>query len=213
MQQARAGGEDLRRVCRDCWRQIFVHVWAFMCIYTGGCQNYDPFWGTLDIRCRNRDPKGTIIFTTTHILTGTDAEKTQVLGCVLGATLGPWILRAPSPGTSSPRRLRERWSGRDSLSTWQLRHTHVPVVGPGEDGLDSPMLSLAEWVLTHQGTPRSLRHAGSVGRPKPMLGPGFVRSRLPMAALRLRSSHPAEDCTKRPQRSQRSQAFCLSIRA
>ena len=35
----------------------------------GGCQNYGPFLGTLNIRCRNiiGTPKGTIILTTTNI--------------------------------------------------------------------------------------------------------------------------------------------------
>ena len=35
----------------------------------GGRQNYGPFLGTLNIRCRIiiGDPKGTIILTTTHI--------------------------------------------------------------------------------------------------------------------------------------------------
>ena len=35
----------------------------------GGCQNYDPFLGALNIRCRIRIgiQKGTIILTTTHI--------------------------------------------------------------------------------------------------------------------------------------------------
>ena len=38
----------------------------------GGCQNYVPFLGTLDIKCRiiayNRDPKWTIMLTTTHVM-------------------------------------------------------------------------------------------------------------------------------------------------
>ena len=35
----------------------------------GGCQNYDPFWGTLNIRCRILigTQKGTIILTTTLV--------------------------------------------------------------------------------------------------------------------------------------------------
>ena len=35
----------------------------------GGCQNYDPFWGTLNFRCRIiiGIQKGTIMLTTTHI--------------------------------------------------------------------------------------------------------------------------------------------------
>ena len=40
-----------------------------MSIYMGGCQNSDPFWGTLNSRCRIiiGIQKGTIILTTTHI--------------------------------------------------------------------------------------------------------------------------------------------------
>ena len=35
----------------------------------GGCQNYGPFWGILNIRCRiiTGTQKGTIILTTTHV--------------------------------------------------------------------------------------------------------------------------------------------------
>ena len=35
----------------------------------GGCQNYGPFLGTLNIRCRNilGTQKGTIVLTTAHI--------------------------------------------------------------------------------------------------------------------------------------------------
>ena len=35
----------------------------------GGCQNYDPFWGTLNIRCLILIgiQKGTIVLTTTHV--------------------------------------------------------------------------------------------------------------------------------------------------
>ena len=38
----------------------------------GSCQNYGPFLGTLNIRCRSilRIQKGTIILTTTHICKG-----------------------------------------------------------------------------------------------------------------------------------------------
>ena len=37
--------------------------------HMGGCQNYGPFLGTLNIRCRIiiRTQKGTLILTTTHI--------------------------------------------------------------------------------------------------------------------------------------------------
>ena len=42
------------------------------CVYVGGCQNYGPCLGTLDIRCRIilGTQKGTIILTTTHIYIG-----------------------------------------------------------------------------------------------------------------------------------------------
>ena len=37
--------------------------------HAGGCQNYDPFLGTLNIRCRIEIgiQNGTIILTTTHV--------------------------------------------------------------------------------------------------------------------------------------------------
>ena len=37
--------------------------------HMGGCQNYDPFWGTLNIRCRIIIwiQKGTLILTATHM--------------------------------------------------------------------------------------------------------------------------------------------------
>ena len=40
--------------------------------YLGGCQNYGPFVGTLNIRCRTLIgiQKGTMILTTTHMIFG-----------------------------------------------------------------------------------------------------------------------------------------------
>ena len=35
--------------------------------YMGGCQNCDPFLGTLNIRCRIILQRGTIILTTAHM--------------------------------------------------------------------------------------------------------------------------------------------------
>ena len=37
--------------------------------YLGGCQNYGPFWGTLNIRCRTiiGTQKGTINLTASHL--------------------------------------------------------------------------------------------------------------------------------------------------
>ena len=39
-------------------------------LYMGSCQNYGPFLGTLNIRCRIiiRTQKGSLILTTTHML-------------------------------------------------------------------------------------------------------------------------------------------------
>ena len=46
-----------------------MHTVYLICIYMGGCQNYGPFLGTLNIRCRIiiGTQKGTTILTTTHI--------------------------------------------------------------------------------------------------------------------------------------------------
>ena len=50
-----------------------IVIGSFHCIFhypnMGGRQNYDPFLGTLNIRCRIilGNKKGTIILTTTHI--------------------------------------------------------------------------------------------------------------------------------------------------
>ena len=45
--------------------------------YMGSCQNYGPFWGTLNNRCRIiiGTQKGTLILTTTHILGALRLEK------------------------------------------------------------------------------------------------------------------------------------------
>ena len=61
-----------------------------MCVYVymGGCQNYGPFLGTLNIRCRILigTQKGTIILTTTHMYSyihatsGPDRAQGQELG-------------------------------------------------------------------------------------------------------------------------------------
>ena len=46
----------------------------------GGCQNYGPFLGTLNIRCRTiiGTQKGTMILTTTHIQNPKPFEGSQV---------------------------------------------------------------------------------------------------------------------------------------
>ena len=44
--------------------------------HLGSCQNYGPFLGTLNIRCRTiiRTQKGTIILRTTHLRRGVRAS-------------------------------------------------------------------------------------------------------------------------------------------
>ena len=61
----------------------------------GGCQNYGPFLGTLNFRCRIKIgiQKGTIILTTTH----TTAEFRLLLTCGLGMSTA----QSP-PGVSGP---------------------------------------------------------------------------------------------------------------
>ena len=49
-----------------------MYMWAILGLdrdYLGGCQNYGPLLGTLNIRCRTiiGIRKGTMILTTTHI--------------------------------------------------------------------------------------------------------------------------------------------------
>ena len=48
---------------------VAVIIVMYVYMYMGGCQNYGPFLGTLNIRCRIiiGIHKGTIILTTTHI--------------------------------------------------------------------------------------------------------------------------------------------------
>ena len=52
-------------------------------IHLGGCQNYGPFLGTLNIRCRILigTQKGTIILTTPHLFANSD-EIAQLLAIV-----------------------------------------------------------------------------------------------------------------------------------
>ena len=48
---------------------VHMYMYIYIYIYMGGCQNYGPFLGTLNIRGRiiMGIQKGTIILTTTHI--------------------------------------------------------------------------------------------------------------------------------------------------
>ena len=60
----------------------------------GGCQNYGPFLGTLNIRCRIilRTQKGTLILLTTHINSEhplrLNLDPYTVLGFLLGVGFG-----------------------------------------------------------------------------------------------------------------------------
>ena len=49
----------------------------------GGCQNYDPVLGTLNIRCRTiiGIQKGPVILTTTHIRGGLCDSSGEGMGC------------------------------------------------------------------------------------------------------------------------------------
>ena len=48
-------------------KKIPIYLYIYICM--GGCQNYGPFLGTLNIRCRIiiGIQKGTVILTTTHM--------------------------------------------------------------------------------------------------------------------------------------------------
>ena len=74
----------------------------------GGCQNYGPFLGTLNIRCRIilRTQKGTVILTTTHISydeRGT-AGRPKISPWDHGAKLKALPLRGGTGNNSSIRR-------------------------------------------------------------------------------------------------------------
>ena len=70
------------------------------CCYVGGCQNYGPFLGTLNNRCRTRirTQKGTIILTTTHVYLF--RRLTRVSGCGADPGLGLWIIGKLTRATS-----------------------------------------------------------------------------------------------------------------
>ena len=52
-------------------------------LHMGSCQNYGPFWGTLNNRCRiiTGTQKGTIILTTTHMPRGLVLQGLRVRSC------------------------------------------------------------------------------------------------------------------------------------
>ena len=56
-------------VCIYVYIYMYMYMYMYIYIYMGGCQNYGPFWGALNIRCRIiiGTQKGTLILTATHI--------------------------------------------------------------------------------------------------------------------------------------------------
>ena len=60
------GAQFLEPAADRIWVGTLLVVWLS---HVGGCQNYGPCLGTLNIRCRIiiRTQKGTIILTTTHM--------------------------------------------------------------------------------------------------------------------------------------------------
>ena len=64
--------------------------------YMGGCQNYGPFSGTLNIRCRIRIgiQKGTLILTTTHITYIGVSRTPSLAGMLRSGAPGCWPFTA-----------------------------------------------------------------------------------------------------------------------
>ena len=60
---------------------IFISFSTSERTYMGGCQNYGPFLGTLNIRCRIMIgiQKETIILTTTHIMEPTGNKRSLLV--------------------------------------------------------------------------------------------------------------------------------------
>ena len=58
----------------------------------GGCQNYGPFLGTLNNRCRTiiGTKKGTIILTTTHMLSKEKGTRASGLGKYVDDSVFTW---------------------------------------------------------------------------------------------------------------------------
>ena len=61
-------------------------------VHMGGCQNYGPFWGTLNIRCRiiTGSQKGTIILTSTHIFVPSLLRCSSVIKSGRDQLIHPW---------------------------------------------------------------------------------------------------------------------------
>ena len=59
-------------ICTTYWWVVGnkgIYIYIYIYVYMGGCQNYGPFLGALNIRCRiiTGTQKGIIILTSTHI--------------------------------------------------------------------------------------------------------------------------------------------------
>ena len=74
-----------------------VYILLEIYTYMGGCQNYDPFWGTLNSRCRIivGIHKGTIILTTIHMKLYRKYERILRPSCEsdvdsVGSAAGTW---------------------------------------------------------------------------------------------------------------------------
>ena len=86
----------------------YDRIYVYTYVYMGGCLNYGPLLGTVNIRCRIMigTPKGTIILTTTHIYTprkirekrragGNVGLRSGGLQGLLGLTGNPLIVGVP----------------------------------------------------------------------------------------------------------------------
>ena len=67
--EARHAWQPLQKPRQWCQSKNCCQYGQHSCAYMGGCQNYDPFLGTQNTRCRIMIgiQKGTIILTTTHM--------------------------------------------------------------------------------------------------------------------------------------------------
>ena len=79
----------------------------------GSCQNYGPFWGTLNISCRTilGTPKGTITLTTTHKKPGLRVKDIDV-----GGAKEPGMMIIPiESGAKEPREPQNHWLPKGSM--------------------------------------------------------------------------------------------------
>ena len=89
-------------------------------IHMGSCQNYGPFLGTLNNRCRIiiGTQKGTLILTTTHILqAGSSSRFLDNLGCPLISGLGFGVYLGCQEGV-----------GLTALESWLCFREHIVIL-------------------------------------------------------------------------------------